>query len=104
MVGRTLAFTALLMVSGCAVPIAAGLDEGDANRVVVALEENGVAAHKEPDPQVENHWRVTVARDDTSAATAVLTRESLPAPLAPGVLDTLGKGSLVPSRAANTPA
>jgi type III secretion protein J len=100
MEGTKLAIAALLLLSGCAVPIAAGLDETDANRVVVALEDNGVAAHKEPDPTLENHWRVTVARDDASAATAVLTRESLPAPVTPGVLDTVGKGSLVPSRAA----
>jgi type III secretion protein J len=98
--GKLLAIAALLALSGCGVPIAAALDEGDANRIVVALEDNGVAAHKEPDPQVENRWRVSVARDDASAATAVLTRESLPAEAAPGVLDALGKGSVVPSRAA----
>jgi type III secretion protein J len=100
MAGKVLAIGALLALSGCAVPIAAGLDEGDANRIVVALEDNGVAAHKEPDPQVENRWRISVARDDASAATAVLTRESLPAPAAPGVLDALGKSSVVPSRTA----
>jgi type III secretion protein J len=100
MAGKILALAALLTLSGCAVPIAAGLDEGDANRIVVALEDNGLAAHKEPDTQIENRWRVSVARDDASAATAVLTRESLPTPAAPGVLDALGKSSVVPSRTA----
>jgi type III secretion protein J len=91
---------ALLSLAGCAVPIAAGLDESDANRVVVALEENGVAAQKEIDESTEGQWRVSVGRDDASTAIAVLLRESLPPPAAPGVLEAIGKGSLVPSRAA----
>ena len=91
---------ALLVPLGCAVPVAAGLDETGANRVVVALEDNGVVAQKEPDPAVEGRWRVRVAGDDASAAVAVLMRESLPHPEAPGVLDALGKGSIVPSRTA----
>jgi type III secretion protein J len=100
MAGKFLAAAALLVLTGCGVPIAAGLEESDANRIVVALEDNGVAARKEPDTETENRWRITVARDDASAATAVLTRESLPAPAAPGVLDALGKSSVVPSRTA----
>ena len=97
---RSPAAAIVLFATGCAVPVAAGLDEADANRVVVALEDNGVAAQKEVDAENEGRWSVSVARDDASAAVAVLTRESLPPPDAPGVLETLGKGSIVPSRAA----
>jgi type III secretory pathway lipoprotein EscJ len=87
-----------LWVGGCSVPIAANLDEGDANRVVVALQTEGVAAQKEHDPDGEGRWRVTVTRDDASAAVTVLGAESLPPPSTPGVLEAVGKGSIVPSR------
>lgn len=86
------------LLAGCSVPVANGLDEADSNRVMVALENNGVAAQKEADPDSEGKWRVTVARDDASAAVAVLGNESLPPAASPGVLDALGQGSIVPSR------
>lgn len=88
----------LVVLSGCSVPIARGLDEADANLVVVALEEGGVVASKEPDAESEGRWSIRVARDDASAAASVLKRESLPPASAPGVLQALGGGSLVPSR------
>ncbi len=95
-----LALLLLLLAAGCSVPVATGLDDADSNRVIVALEKSGVAAQKEQDPQSEGNWRVTVARDDAPAAVAVLTEEGLPPPTTPGVLDALGKGSIVPSRTA----
>jgi type III secretion protein J len=87
------------LLAGCNVPIAAGLDESDANHAVVALEKNGVAAEKDRDPDSEGRWRVSVARDDASSAAGILTSESLPPAPSPGLLDTLGQGSIVPSRA-----
>lgn len=96
---RTLAcIIALALLVGCSVPVANGLDESDSNRVMVALENGGVAAQKEADPDSEGKWRVTVARDDASAAIAVMSSENLPPPSTPGVLDALGQGSIVPSR------
>src|SRR3954447_19201722 len=88
---------AAVLVGG-SVPIAAGLDEGDANHAVVALEKSGVAAEKERDPDSEGHWRGSVARDDASSAAAILSSESLPPAASPGLLETLGQGSIVPSR------
>ena len=90
----------LLLVAGCSVPVASGLSEPDANEVLVALEGGNVAAAKESDPTVEGRFRVTVSRDDASAAITILQQNNLPPPQAPGVLDTLGEGSLVPSRTA----
>ncbi|GMV19980.1 MAG: hypothetical protein HS104_12980 [Polyangiaceae bacterium] len=90
----------LFAVAGCAVPIVNGADEADANRVVVALEENGIAADKEADPATEGRFRVLVARDDASGAAQVLKQESLPPPATKGVLEALGEGGLVPSRSA----
>ncbi len=89
----------IVWLVGCNVPIAVGLDENDANHAVVALEKSGVAADKDRDPDSEGHWRVSVARDDASSAAGVLTSESLPPPASPGLLDTLGQSSIVPSRA-----
>lgn len=85
-------------LGACSVPIASGLDEPAVNRAVVALEQSGVVSAKEPDPQAEGHWQITVARDDALAAVVVLTRENLPAPAPPGVLAALGQDSIVPSR------
>jgi type III secretion system inner membrane ring protein len=90
-------FAAATLLAGCNVPIAAGLDETDANHAVVALERSGVAADKERDPDAEGRWRVSVARDDASSAAGILSAESLPPAPSPGLLDTLGQGSIVPS-------
>ncbi|MBN1607540.1 MAG: secretion protein [Polyangiaceae bacterium] len=83
----------------CSVPVARGLDEQDANRVATALEEQGVAASKEVDPQAEGRWLVSVGPDDAPAATAVLASENLPPRPSPGVLEAMGEDALVPSRA-----
>ncbi len=87
-------------VLGCSAPIATALDESAANRVVVALEERGILAEKQPDPQAEGRWTVVVSRDESAAALSVLARESLPPPTSPGVLEAMGETSIVPSRAA----
>ncbi len=88
----------LALASGCSVPVAAGLEEGDASEAVVALERGGIAADKEGDPEHEGAFRVLVGRDESAAALRVLSEEGLPPRPAPGVLDALGKGSIVPSR------
>jgi type III secretion protein J len=89
---------ASLLAAACTVPVAANLDEGDASEAVVALEKSGVASEKERDPEHEGTYRVVVTRDDAATALRVLSAEGLPPHAAPGVLDALGKGSLVPSR------
>jgi type III secretion protein J len=84
--------------AACSVPVVTGLEESDASQAVVALEQGGVAAEKSRDPDKEGAFRVLVARDDASAALGVLAEEGLPPRQAPGVLDALGRGSMVPSR------
>jgi type III secretion protein J len=91
---------ALLIVSACTVPITGGLDDTEANRVVVALERANVPGSKEPDPGTEGKWRVSVARDDLPHALSALRDEELPRTPVLGVLEAIGKGSLVPSEAA----
>ncbi len=90
----------LLLASGCAVPVAASLDEQDANHVLVALDESGIDAAKEADPTAEGKYRVTVARDDVARALATMRQEELPRPKARGILDAADRGQLVPSQAA----
>ena len=87
------------LVAGCAVPVAAGLEETDANRIVVALDHAKIDATKEVDPGGEGKLRVTVARDDVARALSAMAGEGLPRPRPRGVLDTMDKGALVPSEA-----
>jgi type III secretion protein J len=84
----------------CAVPVAGGLDDSEANRVFVALDRASVDAVKEQDPTSDGKWRVTVARDDLPRALSVMREEDLPRRDPPGVIEAVGKGSLVPSEAA----
>lgn len=86
--------------AACNVPVATSLGEHDANDVVVALETASIVGEKSPDPSAEGAWQVSVASADATAAIGVLTRENLPPPKTPGVLDALGESSMVPSRAA----
>lgn len=95
-----LAVAAMLALTGCAVPVATGLDEGDANRVVVALDQAGIDAAKEVDPTNEGRFRVTVPRDDAARALATMNDEQLPRAKARGLLDAADRGQLVPSQAA----
>lgn len=87
-------------MTGCTVPVAGALDEPDANRVVIALDQSGIDAAKEADPTTEGKYRITVARDDVGRALAVMREEELPRPKARGVLDAADRGQLVPSQAA----
>jgi type III secretion protein J len=90
---------ALLALAACMVPVAGGLDEGEANRIVTALDRAGIEATKEGDPAVEGKFRVTVVKDDAERAIQTMQSEDLPRPRALGVLDVVDKGALVPSAA-----
>jgi len=82
------------------VPVAVGLDEGDANRVVVALDQAGIDAIKETDPVTEGKFRVNVPREDVVHALSTMADEQLPRPKPRGVLDATMRGQLLPSQAA----
>ncbi len=97
---RALPIVLCLALAGCTAPVAGALDDSEANRVMVALDRAGVDATKEPDPTAEGKWRVDVPRDDVPRALAVMRDESLPRVAPSGVLEAVGKGSLVPSEAA----
>ena len=88
-----------LSVAACATPIAGGLTDDEANRVMVSLDRAGVDTSKETDPVSDNRYRVLVPRDDAARAVEALRDDELPSRETPGVLDALGKSSLVPSSA-----
>ena len=88
------------LLTACSVPVAAALDDSEASRVVVALDHAAIEASKEADPNAEGKWRVSVSREDVARALGVMREEELPRSTPPGVLDAVGKGSLVPSEAA----
>jgi type III secretion protein J len=85
-------------LGGCTTAVASDLPESEANRAVVALEVHGVSAEKERDPETEGRFRVTVGRDEAAAAAGVLSQEAVPARQNPGILQSLGGNSMVPSR------
>jgi len=89
-----------LGLAGCSAPVAGALDDSEASRVVVALDRASIDSSKEPDPTFEGKWRVEVEREDVPRALVVLRDEELPRSAPLGVLDAVGKGSLVPSEAA----
>ncbi len=91
---------AVLLAAGCSATIAGGLDEADANRMVVALDHFKIDAEKEADPSSEGHFRVVVPRSETTHALSALASDGLPRTRPAGVLDVVGKTGLVPSPAA----
>ncbi len=101
MTGRLVLGTAFALVAiGCAVPVTTGIEESEANRVVIALDQAGIDSSKEMDPTAEGKFRVTVARDDIGRALATMRDEELPRPKVRGLADTTNQGQLVPSQAA----
>jgi type III secretion protein J len=86
-------------LSGCTVPVVTDVDGPDANRIVQALANRGIAAEKVPNG-ADEHFRVDVGRDDEARASTTLGEEGLPPRKSTGMLDALGSGALVPSRAA----
>jgi len=74
-----------------------GLDETQANQVLVALDEAGVRAEKRRDDGGDAGWRVEVAAAESARARRVLADRELPRSRPPGFGEVFGKGSVVPS-------
>jgi type III secretion protein J len=87
----------MALLTACSSPVAGGLDEPEADTVLAALGRAGVEATKENDSQNSGRFTITVAHDQALHALAVLDSEGLPRPNPAGILDTVGKGDLVPS-------
>ncbi|MBX3272141.1 MAG: secretion protein [Sandaracinaceae bacterium] len=88
-----------LVLLGCQAELSAGLDEEQADAIVIALDEAGIGAERErTDPSREPpRYRVMVARSEVPAALAVLRAHELPREREPGWASLFERSSLVPS-------
>lgn len=87
----------VLALAGCTSELHHDLDEAGANVMIVALEEQGVVAEKEPDPNADARWMVTVSRDDKVRALKILSERGLPRPAAAGFDAHYPSGGLIPT-------
>lgn len=74
-----------------------GIDEAQANRIIVALDEAGVAAEKRRDEGSDGTWRVGVAPADAVQAQRLLAERELPRSIPEGFGEVFGKGNIVPT-------
>src|SRR5512145_2599339 len=87
----------LLPLAGCSTePLLHGLDEPQANEILVALDEGSVAGEKAREEGSERGWVVSVPARDLSLARRILAERELPRPRAPGLGDVFGEGGMVP--------
>lgn len=84
---------------GCQAELSAGLDEAQADAVVVALDGAGIGAEREREEPARDpaHYRVMVPRADLPAALAVLHEQGLPREREPGWESLFDGAGLVPS-------
>jgi type III secretion protein J len=87
-----------LALAGCGrEEILHGLEEAQANQVLVALDEGGVRGEKRRDDGSDGTWRVEVAAAEAARAQRLLAERELPRPRPPGFGEVFGKGSVVPT-------
>lgn len=91
-----LGFVAMLVV-GCQEQVYHGLRERQANRLVVALEQEGVSADKTRDASSEGTWTVTVPSGQKVRAWKLLEARGLPAPKTDGFDEFYPTGGLIPT-------
>lgn len=88
-------FFGLLM--GCDEPIYHDLDEGQANQMVVALNQQGFAAEKQRDPNDGERWAVVVPGPQRVPAWEALAQQGLPRPGAGGFGEFYPGSGLIPT-------
>jgi len=88
----------LLLVPACGSEVVHGLGETQANQVVGALAEQGIAAEKgREEGSKGDRWMVTVPADDRARALAVMRESGLPRSSGRGLADVFPKSSLIPT-------
>ncbi len=88
----------LLLLAGCAgEELLHGLDEPQANDVLVALEEEGVPGEKRRADGSDGGWTVTVPSGDTARARRILSDRELPRARAQGFAELFAGGGMVPT-------
>lgn len=74
-----------------------GLEEPQANQVLVALSEAGIAGRKARADGNDAGWTISVAAGEAGRARQVLAERELPRPRPAGFAEVFGKGSMVPT-------
>ncbi len=97
--GATVAAGIALALSACAeVPVVQNVPEREANHVVAALDQAGIASQKAAEESSGTGgaaFRVSVGADEVARAVAVLNASGLPHREEPGFAETYGQASLV---------
>jgi type III secretion protein J len=90
----------LLVLTGCArEDLLHDLTEPEANRILMALEEEGIRGEKASDETTESRWKVVVRKNAASAARRVLADHGLPRSRTPGFDEILAKGGMISTAA-----
>ncbi len=88
----------LLLLAACGdEEILHGLEEAQANQVLVALSESGIAGRKARADGNDGGWTVSVSAGEAARAQRVLAERELPRPRPAGFAEVFGKGSMVPT-------
>ncbi|OGF65753.1 MAG: EscJ/YscJ/HrcJ family type III secretion inner membrane ring protein [Candidatus Fischerbacteria bacterium RBG_13_37_8] len=87
-----------LMFTGCSVHLQDGLNEDQANEIVVTLRSHGIPAEKiQTGTGQKKQYAVTVVKSKATEAWEMMKENDLPAEAEKGFDEIYGKGSLVPS-------
>ena len=86
-----------LLISGCHTAVQHGLKERDANRIVAALQRDGVEARTVREEGRGGHYAVEVPRGQVTRAIQLLLQDELPHTPPPGFAEVYEKSSLIPS-------
>jgi type III secretion system YscJ/HrcJ family lipoprotein len=84
------------LLASCSATLERGLDEAQADAIVVALADHGIGASKDALPGGDG-FAVTVGASDVATALAVLREEGLPRVETPGLAEAYATPSLVPT-------
>ncbi len=91
-------FAAAVILAGCATRVVSDVDEGEANQILAALQQRGLAGKKVRTSEGNRvAYAIDVGSGDATGAWQALREENLPRPRAPGVSEIFGKPGLVPT-------